>query len=89
MVIFARIYIKGFSTLKVWGESCLIHPGTRTCYSGRTITRIISLLIPEKSKKLDYERDPTGARVLQGSGGMHRKIREFTCCPTCRDKSRI
>lgn len=64
MVIFVRIYIKGFLILKVWGESCLIYFGIWICYLGRIIIRIIFLLILEKLKKLDYERDFIGVRVL-------------------------
>lgn len=72
-VISARIYIKGFSTLKCWGRKSLIPPGSLTLYSEITITRITSLLILEKSKKFDYERDLVGARALPGAEGVQKK----------------
>lgn len=72
-VISARIYIKDFSTLKCWGRKSLIPPGTLTLYSEITITRITSLLILEKSKKFDYERDLVGARALPGAEGVKKK----------------
>lgn len=73
-VISARIYIKGFSSLKCWGRKSLIPPGTLTLYSEITITRITSLLILEKSKKFDYERDLVGAQALPGAEGVQKKL---------------